>query len=182
MKIIRYRGPFGGTGKSERGFTLPEMLVSLTLCTFIVIGGGEMLRQIILASSKGTDGTVAVIQVQNSAFWLTQDAMQAQCVQLGDPVTGWPLTLTWTDWDNVDHAVTYSMGNMTDDEGRTLWEMIRSDSVTGEAVTVGQYLDRNNTVVDWHATRENILVLDVKAKVGEEWETRTYEIQPRPLQ
>jgi prepilin-type N-terminal cleavage/methylation domain-containing protein len=182
MKIIRYRGPFGKTGGSERGFTLPEMLVSLTLCTFVVIGGGEMLRQIILASSKGTDGTVAVIQVQNSAFWLTQDAMQAQGVQLGDPVTGWPLTLTWTDWDNVDHTVTYSMGNMTDDEGRTLWEMIRLDSVSAQSVTVAQYLDRNNTVVDWHATRENILVLDVMAKVGEEWETRTYEIQPRPLQ
>ncbi len=179
MRLIRYAG---SAGRHEGGFTLAEMLVSLSLCAFVVVGGGEMLRQLVIANAHGTDGTMAVIQVQNAAFWLTEDAMQAQKVELGDPTTGFPLTLEWTDWDNVHHVVTYSMGNMTDEEGRTLWEMERHDSVTDQTVVVADSLDPDETLIDWHATRDATLVFEVMSQVGQEYETRTYEIQPRPLQ
>ena len=167
--------------EGARGFTLPEVIVALVLSTFVMLGGGEILRQMVTASHQNTDATVAVIEVQNAAFWLSNDAVQAQEVVLGDPATGFPLTFSWTDWESTEHDITYSMVDSTDELGRNLWEFMRYDNISDDTIMIAQFLDPGETNCDWHSTLENVLVFEVVAKVGTESERRTYEIQPRPL-
>jgi lipopolysaccharide export LptBFGC system permease protein LptF len=168
-------------GSGERGFTLPELVMALTLCMFVMVGGGELLRQVIVASANSGDAIVATIQVQNAAFWINQDAIQAQVIERDDPSSGFPLTLTWTDWENNQHEIIYSMGNTTDEAGLRLWELEREDTITGEMVVVAENLDRQKTRLYWHSTLENVLVLEVTANVGTESASGTYNIQPRAL-
>lgn len=179
---MRFFALAGQAERDERGFTLVELMVAIVLSTFVMLGGGEMLRQMIVASSHNADGTIAVIQVQNAGFWVSQDAVQAQTVPLCfDPATDPQkrlLTLGWTDWDSTVHSITYSMVDTTDELGRSMWDFMRYDNITDETIRIAELLDPAGTSCTWNAV-DGLLELTVTAKVDNETETRTFEIQPR---
>ena len=178
--------------KSQRGLTLPELMISMVLCAFVMLGGGEIFRQLVTASATNTDTLAAVIQVQTSAFWLSQDALQAQYVNRGANETGgFPLTLRWVDWGNTTHIATYDIGNTTNDLGETLWELNRTYNQTGETILVAEHLvpfddgEDPGIIDDDSGTRcywgNNTLTFEVEAKVGVQTQERSYEFRPRPL-
>jgi len=181
MRILR---SFIRGRKREWGFTLVELMVAITLSTFVVLGGGEMLRQLILASMNNGDETVAVIQLQNAAFWVTQDSLQAQALECFDPAADPEqklLTLNWTDWEGAPHSVTYLMGNMTDEMNRQLWMLVRYDAVADSSVMISEFLDPAGTSCSWNDA-EGLLELNVTAIVDNATEARSFDIQPRALE
>lgn len=167
----------------QQGFTLPEILLALVLSAFIIVGGGEVFRQMITVSAENSNQTGAVLQVQYAGFWVSQDGIQAQEVVLGDPATGFPLTLSWKEWESGDeHEVIYTTQPVSDELWGELWELKREhklNDISQGTILVAEFLDPATTKCIWGG---NVLVFEVTAKVDRQDASRTYDIQPRPLQ
>jgi len=112
----------------------------------------------------------------NSIYWVTHDAQMSQTIE-PDGASGFPLTLSWTEWDNSEHQVIYSL----DDD-----RLMRSYSIDGNEpgeTLVAQYINSvsENTTCEFAS---GMLTLKVTTTVGEGKRaisvTKLHEITPRP--
>jgi prepilin-type N-terminal cleavage/methylation domain-containing protein len=158
----------------QKGFTLIEILIAVVIVGLIAAGAAGATVQIV-QSTHTTAHMLAVRQVQTAGYWVSTDGLQAQYVTAPGP-TGFPLHLEWTDAENNLHEITYTLEPV---DG--LCKLRRSDGAG--SMTVGQYLT-GDTTCSWSGSAR-VLTLTVEASVtgarGPETETRTYEIEPRPL-
>ncbi len=96
--------------KDQRGITLIEMLVSVTIAGIISLGATIANAQIMNQTATNNDFTTASRQTLNALYWISRDAQMAQDIS---EVDGFPatsnLTLTWTGWNNTDYEVVYSL-------------------------------------------------------------------------
>jgi hypothetical protein len=114
--------------------------------------------------------------VEQAGYWVSRDAQVAQAID-DEPGGGAFLVLTWTDWDNTAHTITYTL------EGT---ELLRDDGE--QQIRVAQFIDVDPemTSCDFADTNgDNIkdtLIFKVTAAVGNTLpETREYRIVPRSL-
>ena len=170
-----------------------ELLVALAITGIIAGGITTTISQVFNIHLRSSNHMVAVRQVQNAGYWFSRDAQMAQMVELTEPPeenpvgSRFPVTLTWTDWDtNKEHQVTYSLEKI----GGGPWQLKRSHSINGgqpSETIVAQYINSGlgNTSCEFLDTDEDgtgdRLIFKVTAKVGEESETRIYEVSPRPI-
>lgn len=163
----------------EKGFTLIELVVALLIAALVVAGATAAIVQVLNATHNSSH-MVAVRQVQTAGGWVSRDGLQAQNVTFGAS-NGFPLNLTWTDWDDSQmHQVGYSLVNMTSGDLKNLQ---RQENITGLSLTttiVAQYINASATRCGWITVNRNF-AFNVTAKVDQETEFRTYEIQPRAL-
>jgi prepilin-type N-terminal cleavage/methylation domain-containing protein len=164
------------------GVTMIELMVALAVTAVILIGALIVTRYMIVSADDNRDKTFASLQVQYVGFWVSEDVVQAQTVELGS-YHGFPLTLTWTEPDETVNEVVYSAGNMTDVFGNNLWRLEREqwvDSVSLGKSVVGEYLVPAATecVRNPHEFVSS-LVLSVGARLDRSEATNTYEIHPR---
>ena len=108
--------------RGQRGFTFMEMLVALTIAGLIGTGVTTGIVQTINTSVRNSDHTVAVKNVQNAIYWVRRDVKMAQTIQVDAGDSGLPLVLSWVEWDNTQHQITYSV-----EEGK----LKRSHSING---------------------------------------------------
>ena len=159
---------------NQKGFTLIEILIAVAIVGLIAAGAAGATVQIV-QSTDTTAHMLAVRQVQTAGYWVSTDALQARNVTAPGP-TGFPLNLQWTDSESHNHNMTYTLEPM---DG--LYKLQRSDGATN--IVVGRYLT-DDTICSWNPTAR-VLTFTVEASVtgarGPETETRTYEIEPRPL-
>ena len=156
-----------------------EMVIAIAL-TGIITGGITMsIFQVFDGNTRTSNHMTAVRQVQNAGYWVSHDAQQAQSVEpAADPdPDGFPLVLTWTEWDGTVNEVTYTL--VSD-------ELQRSHSIDGgvpNQAIVAEYIDTDPTKTNCEFTA-GVLKLTVTVKVGTgsqvQSETRVYEITPRP--
>lgn len=165
---------------NQKGFTMIEVVLAIAL-TGIITGGITMsIFQVFTGNARTSNHMTAVRQVQNAGYWISHDAQMAQSVEPADPdPDGFPLVLTWTEWDGTVNEVTYTLVGD---------ELQRSHSIDGGApnqAIVAEYVDSDPTKTncDWDADKHK-LKLTVTATLGtgsqEASETRVYEITPRP--
>jgi prepilin-type N-terminal cleavage/methylation domain-containing protein len=157
--------------KSQKGFTLIEMLVVLVLIGIITGGITAAISQVLTINTRASNHMIAVRQVQQAGKEVSKDTLQAQNVTYSE--NPFLLTLAWTDWDDVDNAVNYTIEDN---------KLQRSHNIDGVRA-IAQYIDPDQTSCSWNnATR--VLTFTVTATVGsgpyEAIETRIYEIEPRP--
>ncbi len=160
----------------QKGFTLIEIVIAVAIAGLVVAAAAGAVVQLV-QSADTTAHMLAVRQVQQAGYWLSTDALQAQNVTDTPPTgaPGFPLHLSWTDYEGSGHNVTYAR-EATDD----LYNLMRSDGATN--ITVARYLTESTTC-SWNATA-GLLTFTVEASVmgarGPETEMRTYEVKPRP--
>ncbi len=165
----------GWINKGQRGFTLIELLVALAITGLLASGITMTIFQVLSGNAQSSNQMNVVRQVQNAGYWISRDGQMAQSVELGVS-SGFPLVLTWTEWDGTVNQVTYSI---TGDELR------RSHSVDGGAAVetfVAQYIDSDAANTNCAFTG-GVLTLKVTASVTgyrPASETRIYEVTPRP--
>lgn len=171
--------------KEQRGFTLIELLVALPIAALVVTAATGAIFQII-NSTQARNHMVAYRQVQTAGYWVSHDALQAQNVTTGANA-GFPLTLSWTDWDDNDiHEVGYSLQDMSSGDLDYLQRKeIVNGNVNNPVITVvSQYIDPQSAScepISHELTSGETLTFTVKAQVGEQIAIRTYEVKPRPL-
>jgi len=161
--------------KNQRGFTLIELVVAIAI-TALIIGGITMaIFQVFDVNSRSTTRMTAVKQVENAVHWLSRDAKMAQDVQPGEN-SGFPLNLTWVEWDNTVNQVTYALEN---------GGLKRSHSVDGGEPTetvVARHIDSDPAMTNCEFDG-GVLTFELTANLGgfrPASETRVCEVIPRP--
>ncbi len=174
--------------KKQRGFTLIELLIAIAITALITGVITTAIFQTFTVSARTSSHMTAVRQVQNAGHWISQDAQMAQEVEptpAPDP-DGFPLTLTWTDWDdNEKHEVIYTLENMIGGAKQLERQHLTYDGsgneIGDETSIVARYID--STYTNCQVTA-GVLMVTVTAAVGDYpetvSETRVYEITPRP--
>jgi len=196
--------------RGQRGFTLAELMIALVVSAFLVTGSLTLFTTLIVRTAEDQDKTMATLQVQYVGFWVGEDVVQAQTLELGDPDPGgigFPLTVKWVEWDGDENRITYAVEGMVDELGRDLWQLKRTHELKpkGEA----DWIDYGTTIVGEHLVpgivgtdlcsgsetelpggtwcakcrgdTTEILKLKVTALVDEVETSAVYEINPRAL-
>ena len=86
--------------KSQKGFTLLELLVGVAISGLIVSFLGTAMYQIITVTDYGGDKMIAMHELQNVAYWANLDGQRASSVNGGDE-----LQLTLPDASSITYAV-----------------------------------------------------------------------------
>jgi len=193
---------------SQRGFTLVELMISLTVSAFLVTGSLALFTTMIVRTAEDQDETMATLQVQYVGFWVGEDVVQAQTIELADPEgIGFPLTVRWVEWDGDENRITYEVEGMVDELGRDLWKLKRMQelkprgetgwidygtTIVGECLVPGMVgtdmcsgneteLPGGTWCVKCQGEDTEILKLKVAALVDEAGTSAVYEINPRAL-
>jgi len=163
--------------KDQRGLTLVELVIAIAITGIITAAITMAVFQVFNMNTRTSNHMTAVRQVQNAGYWVSRDAQMAQGVVITG-VSGFPLTLTWTDWETGEvHQVIYDL--VEDDKfQREHYTNLNLDATT----IVAEYINPNpaKTKCEFAGGK---LTLTVTATVGG-WkpasETRIYEVIPRP--
>ena len=103
---------------SSRGFTLIELMVSVTILTIVTGIFGAAMFQVLSIQRFWTDDIRAVREIRHAGSWFSGDALNATDVLDAGGVnrltcTPSPsvqqVTLTWTDTSGTAHNVVYSV-------------------------------------------------------------------------
>jgi len=164
--------------KDQRGFSMMELLMVIALTGIITAAITTAFFQVFDMSTRTANHMIAVTQVQQAGKLVSEDIMEAQNVIAGGG-SGFPLTLNWTDWGtNNTHGVIYSLDVMSRILWRSHYVNLVLDSTTKVAEQIG--LDGTDCAPLGLLPPGATLNFTVTATVGDESETRVYQIRPRP--
>jgi prepilin-type N-terminal cleavage/methylation domain-containing protein len=174
MTIFRRLGLLN---KNQRGFTLIEMLIVLAISGFVTGTTTMTIFQVLDGNVRTNNQMEAISRVQDAGYQVSQDAEQAQTIVRTEDEDGFPLTLSWTDWENNDqHQVIYSIvdNKLQREVSGTRYEfeyIFNTDPDTGELKTYCTLIDD---------TLSCTLTAIVGSGSQKQTETRVYEVIPRP--
>ncbi len=178
-------------GKSQKGFTLLELVIALAIGVVIsgVLGGA--LYQILAASNSSSNNIMAIRQVQNAGYYISQDVQQSKPENIN--VTVQDDVIFSIIWDEVlftgeivkegNKAVyRYDSGNLYRDYYVT--ENMPYNTEVGEYIftydktsLIAQYIDADISLV-----KGSTVILNISATV-DGWKPgtaeRTYKIETR---
>ena len=160
--------------REQQGFTVVEMLVAVIIAS--LIGGGVVMAiaQTVNTSARNSDHTLAVNEFRNAVYWIRRDAKMAQTIQIDAGESGLPLVLSWVEWDNSQHVVTYDL----DDD-----KLMRTYSIDGDEsmLLVAGNIDPALTSFEFTG---GMLTFDITISVGEGSRTMSESqectVNPRP--
>jgi prepilin-type N-terminal cleavage/methylation domain-containing protein len=169
-------GRLGVVQRDQRGLTLVELLIAILLAGVITSGITMTIFQVFNMNSRTSSHMIAIRQVQHAGKQVSQDLLQAQYIATeDDPDTPELLTLAWTDWDDAQHEIDYTLEDMAGG----LKKLQRSHSVNGgepTVILVAEYIDPEETSC---VSAGGAFNFTVTANVGGQSETRVYEVMPR---
>jgi prepilin-type N-terminal cleavage/methylation domain-containing protein len=94
------------TDNRQQGFTLVEVILVLGVLLILVVVITMSIAQVLTLNSNSTAHMTAVKEVENAVHYLTRDAQMAQQVTVSAP-PGFPLKMSWTEWDSNHIEVIY---------------------------------------------------------------------------
>lgn len=133
----------GLINRNQMGFTLMELLIAIAISGVITGGITMTVFQVVTGNFRASNHMTAVRQVQDAGFSVSRNAQMAQSVTLGAS-SGFPLTLSWTDWDtNNVHRVVYTLEDIPGSEVKNLQRSHSINGGTPEASIIAQFIDWN---------------------------------------
>ena len=160
--------------KNQNGVATLELIAVMLITGFIGLGTAVATVQVVNQGTYNSDYNTARRHTMNTIHWISRDAQMAQELELAaepDP-DGFPLTLSWVEWEGDQITVTYSIVD---------GEMIRSHSGDGDLV-VARHInsDEDMTNCDYENWVFNFRITATIGGYPEEVsETRDGKISPR---
>lgn len=157
--IYRKLQLFNIFNRNQGGFTVLELIATIAVIGLIAVGATMANTQVLSQTTENNDYTTASRQTLNAIHWISYDAQMAQIIQT-EGASGFPLTLRWLDWDNIEHVVNYTLEDN---------QLRRSCSVNGSTpieTLVAQYINQE-TQMTYCAYDNGVLTLVVTGSVGE---------------
>jgi len=162
--------------KSQKGFSLPELLITVAITGLIVSFLGTFVYQIITVTEYGGDKMTATHELQNAAHWVSYDGQMARTASGGDE-----LVLTLPDDSQVTYGVVGSELFRTSTES----QMKLARNITAVEFLVEERTERITAGPFFEDRGERIITMTVtSAPEGRPniSEQREYKICLRPTQ
>lgn len=158
---------------NQKGFTLIEMLLAVSITSVIVIGIGSSIFQILQGRVDISQKSIAIADIDGVAHWLTRDMTLAQTTSLIDaePPTS-NISMIWSDltaWAGDEGAVQNSANYTL--SGTQLLRVYN-----GGTTIVGRYLTNAGFSVDG---KMFTVTLTSRPGMPDSAVTRTFQIQMR---
>jgi len=162
--------------RSQKGFTLVELIIAIAIAGIIGAAATMAVHHMIAIPTISNESNTAINQVRNAVYWISRDAVMANNVD-DSPTGGEFLKLTWDSYDGSSHNCTYDLLPSSDG-----LKKLQRD-YDGQLAMIAQYIkpvSANVTECSWDAIN-SMLTVTITATVGDETETRTFEVKPRPI-
>jgi len=168
----------------EKGYTLIELAIAITIMVLVTGAAGAAIFQILRNIERNNDHITAVRQVQNAGYWISRDAQMAETATTDLMLPDF-LILSWTEWDDagdpISHSATYSFEELTDGIGK-LKRSHLSSAGANEQTLIAEYIyyDSNDVDDTSKASYESpVLTVQLTALFEKTLETREYRIKHR---
>ncbi|MBN1188386.1 MAG: prepilin-type N-terminal cleavage/methylation domain-containing protein [Dehalococcoidales bacterium] len=162
--------------KKQCGFSLIEITVALAITGMLGVGIFTGLFQIRRVNDIDNARMNAVKQVESALYYINRDVQSAQTITPGE-VSGFPLTLSWTEWEPPNEVeIVYELVNRP---ATGFYDLYRN----GELVAKHISNDTDDTSCSFSPSnhRLTITITSVFPSGSKEAsETRRIEIIPRP--
>jgi prepilin-type N-terminal cleavage/methylation domain-containing protein len=164
-----------GLAKSKRreeGFTILEMLISLSILAAITGVMSSAVFIITRTTSQNNEWNINLRQVQNAGYWISQDALMAQVVDTNKP--GVFLAFSSSSWSGGSYNVDYVL------EDNVLMRQVNGSS---PGTLIAKYIVPADTTCEWDDDNNKLTVTIRAAVNGDQGGglERKYEISPRPV-
>ncbi len=159
-----------------------ELIVASAITAMAAVGMSMTTIEIMKGSRRNNDLVTAIRQAQNVAYWLSQDTLASQEINIGDDV-GTPenefLVASWRDWETGDtYKISYvwldSAGPLRKLDRRLVKRDKNGALISSQTVLAADYIQ--SASLAWQDGEWN---LTVEARAREMTITRKYAIGQR---
>jgi prepilin-type N-terminal cleavage/methylation domain-containing protein len=160
--------------KNQKGFTLVELIIVVALIGMISAAATTAIHQVLTGTALSNDLNTAVNQIHNAGHWISQD------VQMAKP--GSDTIVDSSQLDDPDFLQLTIWEDATGDTTHTVMYTLQDGKLLRDGQLIAEYIQPKQEGVTWCDWDEATLLLTatITAQVGEEIETRTFEVKPRP--
>jgi type II secretory pathway pseudopilin PulG len=145
--------------RNQAGFSVVEVIATVIIIGLIGLVATMAIVQLVTQTSKNNDFTTASRQTLNAMYWISRDAYMAQKIEPDGGGSGFPLILTWREWDDTSHTVNYTVENN---------RLTRSYSINGSeprVTSVAEYINQETSMTKC-VSDNGVLTLTVTSSVG----------------
>jgi prepilin-type N-terminal cleavage/methylation domain-containing protein len=162
----------------EKGFTLVELLVGLSIAAFVVGAASMTIITMMRLSPQTNNWAIALRQVQNAGYWISHDVQMAEILTVEDPATLKFLTLIVPEWDPVSGAVVdRTLVYEFEDMPGGLQRLMRTNQDTGGQTMIAEYISSAPPPI--YNSGNRTLTFTIEATSGNVPVTRDYEAMQR---
>ena len=164
---------------SEKGFTLIEVLVATAIMAMLGTGITMTAGQIINGSQRNNDWATTVRHAQNIGYWVRQDALMAQSVNVtDDPGTTDVefIILDWKNWETGDiHNMRYILLDSADSLKKVQRKELTRDNGGVEIGNETTFIADNIYTANL-SEQDGVWTLHIEAVSGMKNSDKTYRI------
>jgi len=159
--------------KKLAGFTLIELLIAIAVIAMLAGLVASAVNQTISVNASSGARTEAIRQLDVAIDTMRRDIQMAQQVEAPD-AKGFPLELSWKEWNNTNYTITYSL------QGNHLKREVAIGG--GQAVVsvlAGDISQIQVNNLPYHSGSLSISIISNVGGLKPAIESRTFQVLPR---
>jgi type II secretory pathway pseudopilin PulG len=162
-----------GNGKAAWAFTLIELLIGLAVVIMLLGLVAAAVDQTLSVNASSGARTAAIRQLDVTIDSLRKDIQMAQRINVASG-SGFPLELTWIEWNNDVYDITYSL------EGNNLRREVEVNGVTRLAATLATDITEIKVnSLPYLSGNLSISITSSLEGFKSATESRTFQVEPR---
>ncbi len=168
--------------KDEKGYSLIELLIAISVSAILAIGAGMTTFQIFRGSKQNNDWNIAVRQAQSLGQYVSQDALMVNTIDIGDDPGTEDIefiSLFWKDWENGNTCDTSYLWLDSEDSLKKLKRKQVTRDINGVEINTTTTLVADNVYSATLTPQTDSWRLTVETRSGTRSVTREYEISQR---